>query len=167
MSENYFDGVEEDLAKKALTAEEEAEQYTKEKDYGFWNEEDTPLLKCVLEKVTYIRDKYNKVIPILIVKDIDTNEHLKIWASRKILRSELEQLKPAIGSPLAVQCLGKVEGKNGPYYLYQAVAEKSDPAVWAEAERAFSVRDAQRRKDEADQPAPVKRTEYGPDEAPF
>ncbi len=165
--ENYFDGVEEDLAKKALESEEDQEQYAKEKEYGFWNEEDTPLLKCVLEKVTYVRDKWNKVIPILIVKDVDTNEHLKVWASRTVLRTELEQLKPAIGSPLAIQCMGKVEGKQGAYYLYNAVAERSDEAVWNEAERAFWIRDNKRRKEEANQPAPVQRTDYGPDEAPF
>jgi len=167
MSDNYFDGVEDDLARKALDTEETQEQYAKEKEYEFWNEEETPLLKCVLEKVTYVRDKWNKVIPILIVKDVNTNEHLKIWASRTVLRTELEQLKPAVGSPLAIQCMGKVEGKQGAYYLYSAVAESSDEGVWNTAEAEFWVRDEKRRKEEAGKPAEVERTSYGPDEAPF
>ena len=115
--DDFFDTATEQLAKQAHSSEEEQEQREKEKEYEFWKEEDTPLLKCILEKLSYWRDNYDNLVPILIVKDVDTDEHLKVWASRKLLKSSLEDLEPAIGAPLAIQFGGKVEGKNGSYFV--------------------------------------------------
>jgi hypothetical protein len=167
MTDDFFADAEETLAKKALDSEKQQEERNEEKEYEFWNEEDTPLLKCVMEKLSYWRDKWDKLVPILIVKNVDTDEHLKVWGSRTMLKRSLEDLEPAIGTPMALQCLGKQEGKNGSYYLYNAIAEKIDPELWAAARNKF-LKEEKERADETPEPAATSNTSgYAPDEAPF
>ena len=167
MTDDFFKDAEETLAKKALDSEKEQEQRDEEKEYEFWDEEETPLFKCVLEKLSYWRDKWGNLVPILIVKDVDTDEHIKVWCSRTMLKRAVEDLEPAIGAPMALQYLGKQEGKNGSYFVYNAIAGSIDPELWDTERKKFLKNEVERAKEDK---APVETSNssgYAPDEAPF
>ena len=168
--DDWFDGVTDELAQKALGQEEEQEERAKEKEYPFWDEEETPILKGFLEKLSYWRDDYDNLVPILIVKDVDTEGHVKVWASRTILKKELELAKPAVGKPFAIQSLGKVEGKSSSYYMYNVVASEMDAELWQAARKKFLDGEKDRQEEAVTPPvrqATGNSTGYAPDEEPF
>lgn len=123
---------------------------------GEWgkDEEVGSTLKGVFLKAYTVTSDYGTA-PVIIVKDIETGENVKVFCSRTTLRSELFDLQPKPGSLIGIRYGGQQESANGRmFHLYTMVAEKRDEEFWAEI-----IEDCK----------PVVRANphVAPDEAPF
>lgn len=149
---DFFDEAMEDMSTKVVKDEGEtgAEEWTPQ-NAG-------EALQCVFIKAKRKNTKYGPGFNVL-VKDVISEEYIKIWAQRSMLKSQLLDASPAIGSPMVLVYNGQKDGANGyPFHSYQVRAEKSDVELWKKYVTE-PIDDAK--------PAKPEVVEYGPDEVPY
>jgi len=123
MSE-FFDKAAEDM--KASLTSEESQAAADE-----WNPtSEGEALRCVFIKAWTKDTRYGPGINVL-VKDVDTDLYVKVWAKRSMLKQQLLDAAPAVGSPTVFVYNGQREGANGyPFHSYQVRTERSDDELW-------------------------------------
>ena len=113
---DFFDGLDESLAKQA-------EDDASGRDAATWEPEDSgDTIKGVFLKVDFVADKYNpgQYKPVAIIKDVDTNESMKVWGSRTALRNHLVENHPTPGMAIGIRYNGFTETPAGDYEGYHS-----------------------------------------------
>ena len=163
INKEFFDGLDDTLAKKAMTDEQE-------RDAGTWEPEEAgDTLKGIFTKVSFVADKYNpgEYKPVVIVKDPDTGDSTKVWGSRKALKSQLVDAHPTPGTAIGIRYNGFMETPEGDYDGYHSYVvvmpdrtpdeERAGADHWTAARKEALVEVAEARDNRPQRP----------DEAPF
>ena len=122
---DFFDEALEDMT--ATVTEDEGEIGAEE-----WEPESAgQALRGIFMKAAPKATKYGTGYTA-VIKDVDTNEYVKVWCKRTMLKRQIsEDSQPAPGSPVVFKYNGLKPGQNGnDYHSYQVRAEKSDPQYW-------------------------------------
>ena len=105
----------------------------------------------------------------VVVKDLDTEEFIKVWCKRSMLRSQLLEASPKQGGLIVFLYNGLKEGQQNDYHSYQVRADSMDADYWsritrkgAEEQIAFDATGGRPNQENA---APA--SQLGPDEAPY
>lgn len=157
---NFFDDALEDAKKEAA---EEAQF----EDLETWNDTDK------LTEGMALRGIFMKAVPQptkwgtgyrVIVKDIDTDTYVEVWAKGTVIRDGILNASPAKGSPIVFLYNGqRTSGSGNEYPHYTVRTEKSDPEYWRGV-TAEGARKQLERDQRATQPEPE---DDSPDEAPY
>jgi hypothetical protein len=144
IDKSFFDSLDETLEKR----KDDNEAFGNEQD---WQPvEDGETLKGIFLKARYVNTKYG-LRGIALVKDSTTNETMNVWLTRTVLRREVEDLKPAPGTPIGIRYEGlkSPEGGGSDYHLYTVVIPEQDEEQvirgekhWAEAHAKSTQRAA-------------------------
>jgi len=78
-------------------------------------------LKGIFLEVDYVKTQYGWS-PLGIIRDVNTNNSLKVWMSAAVLRNKMEALKPAPGTPIAIRFDGMQTSDKGRNYKKYVVA---------------------------------------------
>lgn len=125
-------------------------------------------LKGIFLEVEYVKTQYGWS-PLGIIRDVNTNDSLKVWMSARVLRDKMESLKPAPGTPIAIRFDGMQTSDKGRNYKKYVVAmpdrEEGDVILgqeyWAKIMDEYKEREAAKANEKS------ARATAGPDEAPF
>lgn len=115
------------------TAAKEMAEEVDDQEIPWWDPEPGTILKSVFERASAAySDKFDKPFFILIVKDIDSGEHVKLGTMRFLLHKQVVEAMPAIGSLFAVEYGGKKKTKDESreYHYYKVRTRESDPKLW-------------------------------------
>lgn len=163
INKEFFDGLDAALVEQEKTAMSEREAAT-------WEPEEAgDTLKGIFLKVTYVADKFNpgKFKPIVVVKDIETDESVKVWGSRTALRNQLEQTHPSPGTQIGIRYGGFTDTPDGDYDGYHSYTVVVPPMTADDAKLGFEYWEQQRQQAvEAKQEERANKP-MRPDEAPF
>lgn len=86
-------------------------------------------------------DEYGGHVVITLSSAVEGGQpvYTAVHAFHSVLKKQLFDMKPVIGTPLTITYLGKVDGKNQPYhsYLVQDPAAVTAEFDWDEAPAGF------------------------------
>jgi hypothetical protein len=133
-----------------------------------WNPAAGETLKGVFMTVEYVNGKWGWNA-VGVIKDIETQDAVTVWFSPTILKDQMDSLKPAPGTAIAIRYDGEQKSEKGRNYKKHLVAmperEEGDVILgveyWAEQEATAKAKDAAKQ----DERAAVQGDR--PDEAPF
>ncbi len=147
-ADDFFDGIEDTLDNQDDYAEAE-----------YWDPQPDELLKCELVAGTVIMSKYGKMIQLIVKRVSADDEVLKVGCLRSVLRGQVIDAMPKVGSLLAIKYYGKVKAeKSGrEYHNYRLRASEADSEYWAPLFKDLATAPVQATPEEA----------FGPDAAPF
>lgn len=162
---DFFEDAVTDMAK-----DEEQQQLAENAET--WDPKPGDLLRAVFLSASTVVTQYGPSI-LAIVKDLDTEEGLKIWCSRTVLKNEIIEAAPAPGTLLAIKYIGEQESKDGSftYHLYQVRAQQQDREYWNKVQLPDILEDAPGRarqvSPEESLDRPPVHPNVNPNEAPF
>ena len=163
MSDEFFDGLDDEMVKQA---EDEA----RERDAATWSPEKSgDMVKGIFLKASFVADKYNagQFKPVIVIKDIDTGESIKVWGSRTALRNQLVENHPAPGSKIGIRYGGFTETPDGDYDGYHSYTVVLPERTEEQAKKGFEYwQQARAEAKEASSQPRTPRATRG-DEAPF
>ena len=156
---NFFDEAQEELKKEAA---EEA-QY---EDLETWNQPDElspgAALRGIFMKAVPQATKYGTGYRV-IVKDVDTDVYVEVWAKGTVIRDGILNASPAKGSPIVFLYNGmRTSGSGNDYPHYSVRSEKADPEYWAKV-----TAEGARKQLERDNRVEAPPEDDSPDEAPY
>jgi len=157
-NDDFFDSIDGEM-KKAEDREDGGDA---------WNPAEGETLKGIFMTVEYVKGKWGWN-PVGVIKDVGTQESVTVWFSPSILKEQVESLKPAPGTAIAIRYDGEQKSEAGRMYKKHLVAmpdrEEGDVILgveyWAGQEQTAKAKEAAKQTERAET------VENRPEEAPF